>query len=335
VPIWKTFTESSRRLITQGYQLLEQIFPYYVGGKESEDGKRSWTNLHSLMARELGAKELSPLAWGYWTPSKQWVSGINPMHKVCEAWMLQQFDESLSADPFIKDRLSLVEIGFRMRENAVVHANSELPKKIAEAEELMKTRARQKVGMLVPGSRVDGVKAVNAMMNRTWQAAVDELNARFGQAECGLHYHNGFIQIETDETVAQQIAAPFWKLMAEQKWKNVDHDMKEAIDLRDASGRDPAFYAAKALESVIKIISDEKQLSNGKERGAANYIDNLKRGSLIADWETDALKTFFSKIRNPLGHGPGTGTIPSLNEQQTDWAIETCMIWAKSLIRRV
>jgi hypothetical protein len=123
--------------------------------------------------------------------------------------------------------------------------------------------------------------------------------------------------------------------VADPKWKNVDHDMKEAIDLRDANGRDPAFYAAKALESTVKIISDERQLSNGKERGAANYIDNLKRGSVIEDWEADTLKAFFSKIRNPLGHGPGAGTMPNLNKQQTDWAIETCMTWAKTLIRRM
>lgn len=84
-----------------------------------------------------------------------------------------------------------------------------------------------------------------------------------------------------------------------------------------------------------KLISYEKQLSNGKERGAANYIDSLKRGNFIEDWEADALKSFFSKIRNPLGHGPGAGTVPSLNEQQTHWAIETCMIWVKSLIRRI
>jgi hypothetical protein len=80
--------------------------------------------------------------------------------------------------------------------------------------------------------------------------------------------------------------------------------MKEAIDLRDTNGRDPAFYAAKALESTVKIISDEKQLSNGRERGAANYIDNLKRSNLIEDWEAEALKAFFSKVRNPARAWP-------------------------------
>jgi hypothetical protein len=131
------------------------------------------------------------------------------------------------------------------------------------------------------------------------------------------------------------VKLPFWQLVADQKWNNVDHDIKEAIDLRDTHGRDPAFYAARALESAIKIISDDKHLSTGKERGAHNYIDNLKGGKLIEDWEAEALKAIFTKVRNPLGHGPGAGEMPSLNDHQTDWAIENCMIWVKSLIRRI
>jgi hypothetical protein len=72
--------------------------------------------------------------------------------------------------------------------------------------------------------------------------------------------------------VAQEVETPFWQLVADLRWKNVDHDMKEAIDLRDTDGRDPSFYAAKALESAIKIISNENQLSTGKERGAHAYL---------------------------------------------------------------
>jgi hypothetical protein len=55
----------------------------------------------------------------------------------------------------------------------------------------------------------------------------------------------------------------------------IDSDMKEAIDRRDTGSRDAAVYALKALESVLKIISDEKGWTRGNERGAANYIDNL------------------------------------------------------------
>jgi hypothetical protein len=54
--------------------------------------------------------------------------------------------------------------------------------------------------------------------------------------------------------VAQEIEAPFWQLVADPKWTNVDHDFKETVDLRDTRGRDPALYAARALESTIKIF---------------------------------------------------------------------------------
>jgi hypothetical protein len=229
----------------------------------------------------------------------------------------------------------MVELGFRFRENVVNNTNSQLPKKIADADNFMKTRAQRTGGAFLPGNRVDGVRVENATMNAQWRSTVDELNARFRQAGCKLHYHNGFIQIATDERVTQNVEVPFWNLVSDPKWKNVDHDMKEAMDLRDTDGRDPTLYAAKALESAIKIISDEKKLTTGDERGAANYIDNLRRGKFIDAWEVDTLKTFFSKVRNPMGHGPGSGELVALNKQQTDWAIEHCMTWVKSLIRRL
>ena len=94
-------------------------------------------------------------------------------------------------------------------------------------------------------------------------------------------------------------------------------------------------YAARSLESTIKIISDEKKLTRGNENGAPNYIDNLMGAKLLEVWEMDALKHFFSKVRNPFGHGPGAAPMPSLTDHQTNWAIENSMIWIKSLIRRM
>lgn len=334
VSIWETLDEKTRRLLVQGFQLLEQIFPYYIGGQESDRGKQTWKNVHALLARELGLKELSPLSWGYWTPQNHWISGTNTMNQVCEAWMLKPFDGTTSADDFIKERISLIEIGFRIRSVEVSAENAGLPKKIADAKAFDRERSSRKGGMFVPGNRIDGIKSMNATMNSQFQAAIDELNARFRHAACNLNYHNGFIQIENDELVTDEVTIPFWRLLADPKFNNIDHDMKEAIDLRDTGGRDPAFYAARALESAIKIISDEKQLSTGKERGAANYIDNLKRGNLIENWEANALKNFFAEVRNPLGHGAGGGVLASLDAHQTDWAIEACMSWTKSLIRR-
>ncbi|WP_316238674.1 AbiJ-NTD4 domain-containing protein [Bradyrhizobium sp. SZCCHNR1015] len=329
--IWETFSEEQRRLLVQGYQLLNDICPYYVDGKEDKHGKIFWTRIHDLLGRELGLKELSPQRWGGYTAQNVWVSGENSTAKMCETWMLEPFSGKIPADRFVKERLSLVEIGFREHENYVAEINAGLAKSIAGAEEF--DRVRGGLRLLLPTA--DSVRAANVKLNARFQTAVNELNARFRQADCPLHYHNGFIQISQDQTLAQEIETPFWKLVAEPKWHNVDHDMKEAIDLRDTGGRDPALYAARSLESTIKIVSDEKQLTAGNEKGAHNYIDNLRRAKLIEVWEVDALKHFFTKVRNPLGHGPGTAPMPSLTDHQTNWAIENSMVWIKSLIRRM
>ena len=333
--MWETFYEEPRRLLVQGSQLLNDLCPYYVDGKENVLGVEFWTKMHELLARELGLNELSPQYWGYYDKLNQWQSGRYTTFKMCETWMLQQFDGTISADRFIKERLSLVEIGFRQREKAVVEHNGKLSQYVAEAEIFDQTYGAKRSGLVLPGKRTDGVRAANATMNANFQSAVTELNARFRQAGCPLHYHNGFIQISEDQTVAQEIETPFWKLVALPKWQNVDHDMKEAIDLRDTGGNNPALYAARSLESTIKIISGEKQLTTGKEKGAANYIDNLMGAKLIEVWEMEALKHFFTKVRNPFGHGPGAAPMPSLTEHQTNWAIENSMIWIKSLIRRM
>jgi hypothetical protein len=175
-------------------------------------------------------------------------------------------------------------------------------------------------------------------LNDAFIAACEELNQRFKQARVKLHYHNGFIQIAEDTLTNEKIEQPFWDLVKDKMWRNVDHDMKEALDLRDSNGRDPAWFAAKALESTIMIVSDEKGWSTGQERGAANYLDNLRRkanGEFINSWERENLGDFFSKVRNPFGHGAGSNDMPELSASQTDWAIEFCMIWIKNLISRM
>jgi len=154
----------------------------------------------------------------------------------------------------------------------------------------------------------------------------------------GLHYHNGIIQFAKDELTESRTAEPCWSLLRDPKWANVDRDLKEALDHVDGGRADAAFHAAKALESTIKIISDEQGWTTGKERGAVAFIDNLvsqKNGRFIEPWEGDMLKAFFVHVRNPNGHGPGSEPPPALADYQTGWAIETAMSWIKSLILRL
>ena len=340
VELWNSVGEPEQRLLVQAYRILsEQICHYYVDGNEDAHGKAFWTDIHNRLSMELGLKSLSPLAYAYqstFNGTPQTVTGTWPINKVCEDWMLKAIDNNdlnFSADRFIKERLSLVEIGFRKRDEEIATDNANLPAKIKAA--LIPVLGRST--LRIPGDPSSGIRALNAALNDQFRDAVNELNTRFRQAGCDLNYHNGFIQRAADELSRQQVEAPFWELVADLKWKNVDTDMKEALDLRDSSARDPAFYAVRALESTLKIVSDEKGWTSGKEKGAHNYIDNLasKRVKFIDDWESEALKGLFTKVRNPLGHGPGKDSMPSLTLQQTDWAIETCMVWIKSIIRRL
>jgi hypothetical protein len=237
----------------------------------------------------------------------------------------------------LAERISFVELTFRMKENQVIADNAELQQRIRDAD-LRSSRGFPSSGITLPGKLSDGIRATNATMNSLFRQNVEELNARFRQAGYSLNYHNGFIQLAGDVLSTQQIEMPFWEITSDSPWKNVDLDMKEAIDRRDNGGRDPALYAAKALESAIKIISDKNGFTRGAEKGAAEYIDNLvsaKNGRFIDVWESDALKGLFTKIRNPLGHGPGGEPMPELSPEQTNWAIETCMSWTKSLVRRL
>jgi hypothetical protein len=339
VRLWDRVTAREQKLIVQGFRLLsEQICPFYVDGKEHAYGKSFWTELHSRLSMELGVKSLSPLAYAFPTtfngkPHTQ--TGMWPMVTVCENWMLQNFQLTIDdPDRFVKERLSLLELGFRMRATTVSEANAKLEPSIADLLERLSIKRHG--GPRLPGNPADGMRAANRQFNDQFRSTVDELNVRLKQAETGLHYHNGFIQRAADPLTTDQVEAPFWLAVADPKWANVDIDMKEALDLRDSGGRDPAFYAARALESTIKIISGEKGWTRGGEKGAHNFIDNLaaKGNAFIAGWEAESLKGYFTKVRNPFGHGPGQEPMPTLSAEQTDWAIETAMSWVKSLIRR-
>ncbi|WGR72118.1 MULTISPECIES: hypothetical protein [unclassified Bradyrhizobium] len=334
--IWHAFGVPERRLIVQGFRiLLDQLRPYYdSNGRVDAGGKAFWQDLQSSISMELGLDSLSPVAYAFTAPSGAFMSGTWEYDYICKNWILQNFDPNtgITADRFIKERISLIEIGFRKCGDEVAASNAALPNAVKSERE----RRRRSTGRLVlPGDPAEHLIEINKRQNILYSDSVIELNERFRQAETRLHYHNGFIQLADDALSAETIEIPFWELVADPKWRNVDLEMKEAFDRRDNGLGDAPFHAAKALESTIKIISNDRNLSTGKERGAANYIDNLVRGSLIGGWEADALKAFFAKVRNPLGHGAGDSFAPALNPVQSDWAIEACMSWSKALIRRL
>ena len=339
--LWESFEERDRRFLVQAFRIAsEQLFPYYDHeGKENPESKAKWQTIHDKLSMELGLQELSP--WGFTYPTtimgqKTTSAHLHTPHDICKNFVCAEHVGKVSADRFMKERISFVELAFRERATDLEAENASLEDRIE------KTTARDVLGprrgIRLPGNAVDGLRAWNKQLNDEFRFSVHELNERMRRAGYDLDYHNGFIQVSTDPVGHEQLARPFWDLVSAPKWKNVDLEMKEAIDRRDSGGQDPAFYAAKALESAIKVISDELGVTTGKERGAGAYIENLlkeKSGPLIEAWEAEALRHFFSKVRNPFGHGAGSAEAPRLTPQQAGWAIDNCMAWVKGLVRRL
>ena len=327
-------------LFVQAYRIInEQIWSYFGYEKKvDETVKATWTGLHDRMTMEIGIKELSPKYYSYqgeWMGKPHTYSGWNEMNFVVEQWLNLKFSDGLEPDMFVKRRLSFIELAFREREAQVTDANAKLPQALQNAAFL--DAQRRAKGFQPFTSNVDSTKRQNEFVNTMFAAHVHELNTRFEQAGMPLHYHNGYIQIKEDTQVQAQIEQPFWDLVKDPKWKNVSIDMAEAIDRRDTKGRDPSFYAAKALESTTKIISDDKGWSKNTEKGVSDYLNHLEskaNGGFIEPWERQMIQKIFSDVRNDLGHGPGSAQMPNFTDEQVDYTIEVCMSAIKSLINR-
>jgi hypothetical protein len=210
------FAEADRRLLVQSFRILvEQVCPYYdAAGNVSEKGKNYWSSLNSLLAMEFGLQTLSPIYYSYqttWNGAPHTQTGSWSFDTVCKNWMLADYDGLLQPDVFIKERLSLVELGFRKREIEIAEANAALPNEIASAK---LRAARRTGGIRLPGDLADGMKAFNYTINEQFQSVVVELNARFRQAGYDLNYHNGFIQRSSDALTEKEIESPFWKTLA-------------------------------------------------------------------------------------------------------------------------
>jgi len=336
-PIWETYTALEQRLLNQAFAIVLEALPDYYNskGNEIKENTDIWKSLHDQLARELGVDILPNryYALGQEIPRLNFYGWNN----TCEQFIKAQHPErKQDADLFIKERISFIELAMRYRGEMIEKLNVQLAEGLDPMiAALYKYESK---GLGAPGDADEIAKDWIRNQNSIFESQVTELNERFRRARAPLSYHNGFIQVSMDEVVEQNIAKPFWDQVSDPIWKNVDIDMKEALDRRDSNDKDPAIFAARALESAIKIISDTKGFTRGKESGAAAYIDNLVRkesGRFIKVWESEMLKDYFRKVRNPLGHGPGSAPMPELSLHQTDWAIETAMSWVRTLIRRM
>lgn len=54
--LWPEYTEAETRLLNQCFRIVaEQLFPYWIDGKESAAAKVKWTTIHDRLSTELGS----------------------------------------------------------------------------------------------------------------------------------------------------------------------------------------------------------------------------------------------------------------------------------------
>lgn len=301
------FSSEIRRLLNQAGQIISQDLFSSIPIKDN-----LYKEAHDKLSREYGVGTLGE-------------------GKTCEEVCLKLIFESYhlwndrhgDQDDFFKMRVGLIELLFRGAE-----------------EYLRKEHKSDDLGMLasiLTKRTTPKKKSSNERALERYIESVKELNLRFCEAKLPFTYHNGYIQLVEDELTGKEIEEPFWKVVTDNKWENVDYEMKEALDRRDAGKEDAITYALKALESTVKIISNDNGWSTGREKGAPHFIDNLvseKNGRFIDVWESEAMKHLFTTLRNPRSHGSGSERRPETHEQQRAWAIESCMSWIKSLVKR-
>lgn len=111
-------------------------------------------------------------------------SGSYDMNLVVQTWMNAKCTDTMDPDAFVKRRLSFIELAFRECEGQIDELNEKLPAELKQAA-LQDAIAKAKhTGMRVPGSRSDGVKAQNELMNSMFTSQVHELNERFNKPVC-------------------------------------------------------------------------------------------------------------------------------------------------------
>lgn len=195
--LWEQCTETETRLLTQCFRIIaEQLMPYWTfDGKESDPAKTKWTSLHNRLSMELGLAELAPKYYSFQTTTamgKPYTSsGSWTIDKVCKDFVFAKFTGTVLPDQFMKERISFVELAFRLREEELADRDRPTTLGGLNFDDLIDFGG----GIRLPGKPGEGRKAINKSLKAQFTQYVDELNERFRRAGTKLSYHNGFIQV--------------------------------------------------------------------------------------------------------------------------------------------
>ncbi|MGB1216076.1 MAG: hypothetical protein ACPG4X_22135, partial [Pikeienuella sp.] len=115
--LFRSFKRREKRTIHQCFTILEDFHPYWGEPEKVRKGSAEfWAEIQKRLANELGVKALSQ-PW-----FETMVGAGEYRHKqtkrkadieICRVWYSNEIGASENVDEYIKERLSLIEIGLR------------------------------------------------------------------------------------------------------------------------------------------------------------------------------------------------------------------------------
>ena len=147
---------------------------------------------------------------------------------------------------------------------------------------------------------------------------IDELNQRFRQHNLGYELVNGQIIRKDSELLVQETIAPAFSLLHDKRFSSAEDEMQKAFRFRkDGENAEAILNAAKAFESVMKVICSEMGYEYDADKDTAkNLIAHLEKNAFyppslnthIANIRT-TLESALPTVRNKKsGHGAGTAS---------------------------
>ena len=281
---------------------------------------------HSMkeLCIELGIRTLDKPEY------KNFAGGFDA-HRIFQNYI---FDETID----FKQKISLLEIIFRKSEDHLMkeirYIEDNIPIYKEKSQQLKALSRDKKVNYYnIDEEKLKKAEKQLSCKKKALDAIRQEINYRLKKHKVPLTYHNGFFHKDTAPLIEDRLIAPLWQLLSDVKYKNVETELLDAFNLYEKRGRDPALYAAKALESMIKITCKEQQISKGTETTANHYVITLYNHRIIIDHEKEELTSMF-RIRNSHAHGSGDEIIPQLTMEQELRFLHSCMIWIYTLSKR-
>ena len=245
-----------------------------------------------IISKEIGRGDLFLPGGGYFEES--YVIGLLD-------WMSSHDKINIKeAEIFLKERLSFVEVFFRVIEN----------------------RVSRDLSIFSDSSTYqDNAKAVE-----DW---VSELNSRLRKGSIPFQYQGGFLFPSSDKLISEKVEEPFWDIIASPKWNQTMQHMREAVDQQISNPSTAASEAQLALESVLNEFADRWT----KTIHAKTSI--LLEKKIISNHEQFMIDEFFSRVRNQSSHAKGAsepGSPVKRSYEEAEWIIGFCMYTIRRII---